>query len=285
MWKGILASLILFIVGFNANGQSYNIDNAPWSDETFEVCDTPNTHGLRAVIFEPKIERGTKLISVTEVDHQLYPAPNEEDSFHGFGETFIRFTREVPASFIYLKEQRVAYLNSRNQWVDTSGLPLKNVKEFEYHQGDRETGAYEIFHPDEYPDMDHEAWDAKNKAYMDSAPNCSSQHVMGPMEPVIETVVRDYGRNNPLVCSDNGTVVHGDTLNDTYKAYRYVVKHVHGEGFYVKGPDGEVHAFYGLQYSALNISSIDPDGVCDWKVNPIIENLGRGLRGYPEIEE
>lgn len=258
------------------------MDNAPWSDETFKICETPNADGLRAVIFEPDLERGTKLIIVTEVDHQLYPAPNEKD---GFGEHISYFTREVPASYIYLNEQRVAYINSRNRWVDATGHPIQDIEDFEVYQGDRETGAYEIFHPDDYPILDQEAWDAKNKAFMESAPNCSSQHVMGPMEPVIETVIRDYGTNNPLICSGDGTVVHGDSLNDTYKTYRYVTKYLHSEALYVKGPEGEVHAYYGMQYSAFNVSNIDPDGVCDWTFNPIIDNLGHGLRGYPQIEE
>lgn len=277
MWRLLLFTFIPLATAFEADSQSYDLENAPWSGEAFEVCPTANANGLRAVIFEPVLERGTRLITVTKEDLQLYPAPNERG---GYGEKITRFKQKVPATYIYLKEQRVAYLNNLDQWVNADSLPLKNFKDFENHQGDRNIGAYEIFHPDDYPNLDHDAWDAKNRSLMETAPNCSSQYVMGPWHPVTETVARDYGPNNPLVCSENGSLVHGDALNDTYTIYRDVVKYTHGEALYLKGPNGKVYAFYGLRFSEFLNAGIDPDNVCEWKVIPISKNHKRGIRMY-----
>ena len=259
MWALLLSALY---AQTSASADGFTLDNAPWSDETFEVCETPMLNGLRPVIFEPKFELG----------EASTPYQTTRLSYNFNAETGKPILTEIiipgQARFVFLKEQYVGFLNGSNQWVDKNGAPVSNKSQFVKHIGDMKQGTKEIFPEitdlpgnDAYEKFDNAIEKAKKE--LQEMPDCTT-HYAGAYDIVEETVVRKYGPNNPMICDRVEGYKISDVLDHTIKADRQVVSMPDGGAHLIQLPGGEIKEYGSIYFDHL-LEQISNHPNCDWK--------------------
>ena len=252
---------IKLATAFQANSQSYDLENAPWSDESFEVCPVPSLNGLRSIIFEPVLETGKTFIP--KQSSKLYSQFDEETGELQIIEKMIN----VPAEFIFLKEQFVGFIDQNNRWVDENGNPATSKMSFQKHTGDKDLGTMPIW-PDVKPLPGKNAYERhdsavkRGKDILAKMPDCTTFMDSG-FGVVSETILNDYGPNNPRVCSPAGGHEIGEQLNSLRTINRRVVELTDGGFYLARIPGGEIKSFGSIQIE-LFVNLIAQHSSCEW---------------------
>ena len=246
---------------FPVNSQSYDLENAPWSDENFEVCPVPSLHGLRSVIFEPVLETGTTYIPHQPKLHFQFNSETGEPQI-------VEKMKDTPAEFIFLREQYVGFIDRNNRWVDENGKPATSKMDFQKHTGDKDLGTMLVW-PDVTPLPGKDAYERHDSAVkigkdiLAKMPDCTTYMDSG-FGVVSETILNDYGPNNPRVCSLAGGHEIGEQLNSLLTINRRVVEVTDGGFYLARIPGGEIKSF-GSIYVELFANLIAQHSSCQWK--------------------
>ena len=253
MW----AFFILFF-GFQplAHADGYSLTNAPWSGETFEICETPLLNGLRPVIFNPVYEQGESQVSgqSTRLEIEFDPDSGEP--------RIVEKVINAPARYLFLKEQYIGFVDSNDDWVNENGLPVSDKSEFVKHIGDRGQGTKQIWPILEalkgetaYERFDYAIDMAKNELV--TAPDCTIHYTFA-YDVVPETVQLEYGPNNPMICdADKGYRV-SSILDKTITVQRHVVSMPDGGAHLIRLPGGEIKVFGDLQFDQVCLLYTSP---------------------------
>jgi len=253
MTKFMWAFLLLGLTA-NAAAQSnvYTLDSAPWSNQKYEVCRVANDNGLRAVIFEAEIEEWT----YPEADLLTTRLVASAD---GIKEVTVKKERHSPA--YYLKEQKIAYLDNMDNWVDKSGMAVRSLDQLESLSGEKVKPVikinYEKFVYKANLELEHAS--AIEKIHYEAP--CTAFSV-GHYDKLETETYYDFGQNNPYQCDAKKSLKRSQKLNYTKTSHRPIVTIPDGSSYYVKYPNGKISTYpwYGFEYLYKEDGSL----ICDW---------------------
>jgi len=248
-----------------AQDTEFAFNTEPWSDQEFEICPVPNDDGLRAVLFKPEIEEWSYTLEVL-------PTIELKATRDGVIETVVSNKKQFPA--YHLVEQKIGYLNEKNEWVDKYGNGIRDLDSFERISGEKvqptATGSYESYAYKANLELENAA--ALSKIHYEAPCTVFS---VGHFDKLESETHFDFGKNNPYGCGLEASFKRSQKFNYTSKTSRPVVSRPDGSQYYLKLPSGEIktYGWTGIEYL------YNDDGVflCDWK------DLGQFI-GYELIQ-
>jgi len=111
----------------NQSASGFKQTTAPWSDQKFEVCPSPNKKGLKIAIFEPIVEEWSY--------KEAHPLSVEYQVVDGGVREIIVDPPDMSMPAFHLVEQRIGYIDSKDYWVDEAGNRI-----IEFDQIDKVSG-------------------------------------------------------------------------------------------------------------------------------------------------
>lgn len=263
MWAIILLG---FAPSATAQDKGYTLDTAPWSNQNYEVCQTPNDKGLRAVIFEPEIETW----SYTEDGPPITDLKATKD---GIIEVVVSNQKQRPA--YYLRSQKIGYLDDKNTWVDENGQNILSLGSFKTVKGEKSEpsliGSYEKLIYKANIDREHAA--ALEKIHYEPPCTVFSIWFLDEYEAEIRY---EFDQNNPYQCDTDAGLKRSQKFNYVDKVSRPVVSMPDGTSYYIKYPDGEIKTYGWTGFERLYKE--DKSFICDWN------DLGRFI-GFELIHD
>lgn len=235
-----------------AKDGGYHLGNAPWSNETFEVCPTDEQDSFRTVVFEPEIEEWS--YTLTE-----FPSVKLVATENGITEVVSNGEKIRPAYF--LKSQKIGFLNSLNQWVRQDGELITDFEQFDSISGTRVQPKIKPHHERRVYkskiDLEHAA--ALQKLHY--SPPCTAFEV-GHYDKLESNLQYEFGDNNPLQCDEKNGTKRSDKFNYSETIHRPVVAYADGTSYFIKFPNGDSISFGWTGIERL----YDEDGtlICDW---------------------
>lgn len=265
-----MPTAFLFVITSSAGAQTqdYKLEDAPWSNQAFNVCPVPDERGLRAVVFEPVVEEWS------------YEVPGDVTSNlvvtkDGIQEVISENHTKHPA--YYLKSQTIGYLNEKDIWVDKTG-------KFANTSGDLKTISGHKTPPKMIPAYEKFVYEANFKAEYDAAmekihyaPPCTVFSV-GHMNKLEAKLQYDFGKNNPYHCGASGQLEQSQKLNYTKVSHRPIVCCPDGSNYFVKFSDSEIKTYRAYADISKILYPADGSQVCEWN------DLG-SLIGYELIRD
>jgi len=265
-----LIGLALTSPGCQHAAKPYGLHDAPWSSETFEICNL-GADGLRPVLFEPDIDEGTSL-TINQAHTELIFVPKstlEDGSIQSASlQEVVIDNGIVEDRSVTLREQYVGYLNSKDEWVDKTGRPVTKKKNFKRLKGSDNPPSIsrEITKHVTFSDTELRERDFALRESLRAVPNCTYHLDSGSRKAIEETTYYDYGLNNGYVCSNEKGYEPGTHYNFSKTESRYVVDRPDGGAFYLKMPDGEIKTYgSNFDFQKTGFSNSNGDPVCDWK--------------------
>jgi len=262
---------VIFVVGCisctNLNNDGYRLDAAPWADQKFEICSSPNTNGLRAVVFEPVIEEWT-YTSTGPLETRIVFSDT------GIREVAVKNERSQPAYF--LREQRIGYVDDKNYWVDQSGTQISNFEQIKRISGEK-------IQPEIKSDYERFVYKAnfelENAAAMKkivNEPPCTIFSV-GHNDKLESKLQYNFGPNNPYECDAEQGLKRSEKLNYSDISHRPVICCPDGSNYYVKFRDGQIKTYRAYHDMQTVLYPDDNSQRCEWN------DLG-SLIGYELIQ-
>jgi hypothetical protein len=248
--------LALLFLTFNssafAKSYGYTLQTTPWSTEKFKVCPTPTENGLRAIIFEAEIEEWSH--PVTTLLTTRFKA-----SADGIKEVVVK--KELNLTAYHLKEQKIGYLDDKNNWVDENGTQINNFGQLKIISGEKtQADAKANYSKFVYKtNIELERAAAIQKIHGEAPCTVFS---VGHYDKLETETYYDFVPNNPYQCDDDKGLQRNQKLNYTKKSYRPIASIPDGSSYYIKYPGGKIitYGWTGVELLYDKHGSL----ICDW---------------------